>query len=572
MTRPSSYSATLAQAFEKSMAKVAPIGINLPIRIDRPKNRSHGDFSCNIAMQLAKPMKRKPKEIADQIIEAFEPPSFVERTEPAGPGFINVTLSNRARLAVVNEIMERGADYGRGAVKPGRTLIEFVSANPTGPVHIGHGRQAAHGSSLARILRFSGHETVACEYYINDSGRQIQTLGLTLWLRYLQNGKLYSGNLPADCYAGDYMTALACSLRKEHGDRFDRNMGEAAPETDGTDDWIRCAREQLGDEFDVLSDYARDAQLEGIRSDLDEFGTRFDTWTSEQTIWKSGRVEEALGMIERKGLLYEKDGAQWFRSTKSGDEKDRVVRRGNGEPTYFAADFGYHLDKYKRGYDTLILEVGQDHHGYQPRMKAMVAGLGHDPESLEIKMFAMVRLFRNGKAAKLTTRGGKFVSLRELVERVGRDAARFTYLTRRSNQMLDFDIELATRKTAENPVYYVQYAHARICSVMRQWDGDEKELAEADCIHLDHELEHDIARHLLDFGDAVELAARDREPHIIAFYLQELAASLHGYYNQVPFLDAPEPVRLARLVLIAAVRSVLASALGLLGVSAPDRM
>ena len=573
MTRPSEYGAALARVFGAAGKAIG--GDGGAAHVDRTRHAEHGDFACNLAMQLARTLNRKPREVAEDLIAALKRPSFVGGIEAAGPGFINVTLTHEARTAVLDEILERGADYGRGVPVPGSMLIEFVSANPTGPIHIGHGRQAAHGSSLANIMRFSGCERVDCEYYINDSGRQMEALGLSLWLRYLQQGGQQNLGLPEDAYEGEYMLELARRLREEHGERFERTpdpeqvKGEGKPSVES---WVRCAAEMLGDDFAVVVDYARGAMLESIRSDLADFGVKFDSWISERAVWKSGRVEEALAIAGEAGMLYEKDGAQWFRSTAHGDEKDRVVRRANGAPTYFAADFGYHLDKFRRGYDTLILEAGQDHHGYRPRMKAMVAGLGRDPGKFEMKLFAMVRLVGDARAVKLSTRKGTFVSLRELLDSVGRDAARFTYLGRQSNQALDFDVGLAVQESSENPVYYVQYAHARICSVLREWGGTPAGLAAADGAPLMHPKEAGLLFQLLGFGAAVQLAAREREPHVVAYYLRDLAALFHGYYNEVRILNAPEAERLARLKLAEAVRIVLASGLALVGVSAPERM
>lgn len=575
MTSPSRYRETLEEAFADAMRKVVPGGEDVPFRVERPRDRQHGDYACNLGMRLAKPLGMPPLEAAKRLADALEAPGFVGRVDVAAPGFANVTLTQPARLAVLDEILEKGAAFAQGAPKPGKVLVEHVSANPTGPVHIGHGRQAAHGSSLAGILRLHGHAVVGREYYINDSGRQIRLLGMTLWLRYLQAAGKFQGGMPRQSYVGDYMADVARDLRAAHGDRFEREVDPAPPEGDDdaqADGWVARAREALGDDFDTVCDFAKGSQLEGIREDLAAFGTEFDTWVSETSIWESGRVGEALALAGEKGLLYEKDGAQWFRSSGLGDEKDRVVRRANGEPTYFAADFGYHLDKYLRGFDTLIVQVGQDHHGYQRRMRAMVSALGRDPDSLEMKMFAMVRLFSGGKPAKLTTRGGEFVSLAELTEKVGRDAARFTYLTRRSNQALDFDLDLAVRESADNPVYYVQYAHARMSNILRKWGGDPAGLRDADPGPLALPEEQGLARQLLAFREAVDSAAHEREPHHVAYYLQELAALFHGYYNRERVLESPEPLRGARLKLVAATRTVTAAALGLLGVSAPERM
>jgi len=573
MTAPSGYAAEIGRALAAAAA-----GLGLPdggAAVEPSRREEHGDYSTNLAMQAARAAKRNPREVAADVIARLERPDFVESVEIAGPGFVNFTLTESARAAILGQILSERDDYGRGEKKPGKILLEFVSANPTGPLHIGHGRQAAHGSSLAEILRFDGHETDT-EYLINDTGRQMRTLAVSLWLRYLQEGGRRDIAIPKGAYEGDYMILLARRLREEHGARFEPEGASPEPEAedgeDPVDAWLYCALSLLRGDFDVVSDFAKNAMLEDIRRDLDDFGVSFSNWVSEWDIRAGGRVLEALAIVDKAGLLYEADGARWFRSTAHGDDKDRVVRRSDGDETYFSSDFGYHLDKFLRGYDRLILEAGQDHHGYLPRMRAMVAGLGRDPDAFEMKLFAMVRMVRSENVAKLSTRSGRFVSLRELVDAVGRDAARFTYLTRRSNQALDFDLQLAASRSADNPVYYVQYAHARICSVMRQWAGDPAELAGAPADGLAHPGEIALMRRLFGFPEAVRLAAREREPHHVAFYLRDLAAAFHGYYNEVPFLDAEPALRLARLKLIEAARIVIANALSLLGVSAPERM
>lgn len=575
MTPPSRYKEVLEDAIGRAVRAIAPDGADAAFGVERPRDRAHGDFASNAAMRLAKPLGLPPLDAARRLVGALDVPGFVGEVAVAPPGFVNFSLTQPARVAVLGEILAKGADFARGDPKPERVLVEHVSANPTGPVHVGHGRQAAHGSSLARILRLHGHGTVDREYYVNDTGRQIRLLGMTLWLRYLQGAGKFPGALPAQAYVGDYMVGVARELRAAHGGRFEREVDSAPPGGDGdaqADAWAERARQALGDDFGAVCDFAKGRLLDGIREDLRAFGCEFDRWVSEEALRRDGTVDEALGLADRQGLLYERDGAQWFRSSGLGDGKDRVVRRANGERTYFASDFGYHLDKYRRGYDILIIQVGQDHHGYRPRMRAMVSALGRDPGSLEMKMFAMVRLLSGGRPARLTTRGGEFVSLADLAERVGRDAARFTYLTRRSNQALDFDLELAVRESADNPVHYVRYAHARMSGVLRNWGGDPASLRDADAAPLVHPEEQALARHLLAFRETVDTAAREREPHHVAFYLQELAAAFHGYYNREPVLRSPEPLRGARLKLLAAARTVTAAALDLLGVSAPERM
>ena len=569
--------AHLSALFEEAIREVAPTPPASGVVLEKPKQAGHGDYACSVALQLARSLKRAPREIAARLVAALPPSPYVERAEVAGAGFINLFLKRPFKQQVVNRILEAGTGYGTGARGQRKKVqVEFVSANPTGPLHVGHGRGAAYGASLANVLAASGFD-VAREFYVNDFGRQMDILALSTWLRYLELcGETVP--FPVNAYQGGYVRSMAAAIRSEHGARFRQGAGtftSALSEPDEElrlDAMIEAAKRVLGTDYEIIHRYALEVQLADCRNDLAEFGVTFDQWYSERSLYDSGRVERALKRLEERGHVYQQDGAKWFRSSSYSDEKDRVVRRENGQYTYFASDIAYHLDKFERGFDIAIDVWGADHHGYMARVKGALAALGFDPQRLTIALVQFAVLYRGGERVSMSTRAGEFVTLRELRREVGNDAARFFYVLRKSDQHLDFDLDLAKSQSTENPVYYVQYAHARVCSVLEQWGGNPSELAGADVTALASEHETALLARLLEYPDAVENAARDLAPHLVAFYLRELAAEFHSYYNATRLLVEDENVKRARLALAASVRQVLRNGLALLGVSAPDSM
>jgi arginyl-tRNA synthetase len=456
--------------------------------------------------------------------------------------------------------------------------IEFVSANPTGPLHVGHGRGAAYGASLGNVLDAAGFQ-VEREYYVNDAGRQMDILALSTWLRYLeQNG--VTVDFPPNAYRGEYVRAMGHALHEKHGARYVRaaedlllDLPDAAADPEAhLDALIARAKSLLGAGYEQIHAHALNEQLADCRQDLTEFGVVFDNWYSERSLYDSGRVERAVARLQDAAHLYEKDGALWFRSTTFGDEKDRVVRRENGQYTYFASDIAYHLEKLERGYDVLIDVWGADHHGYIPRVKGALEALGCNREQLTVALVQFAVLYRKGEKVSMSTRAGEFVTLRELRHEVGNDAARLFYVLRKSDQHLDFDLDLAKSQSNENPIYYIQYAHARVCSVLEQWGGDASSLVELDLSPLTDAYESVLIQRLMAYPEAIETAARDLAPHLIAFYLKDLAADFHSYYNATRVLVDDESMKRARLALLIAARHVLRNGLALLGVSAPEKM
>ena len=568
----------LAALLQSALEAVAP-GSAAAVALERPKVAEHGDFSCNLALQLAKPLKRNPREVAQALVSALPASPVMERAEIAGAGFINLFLRPDAKREVVRRVLGQGDEYGRVRLGQGRKVqVEFVSANPTGPLHVGHGRGAAYGASLANVLAAAGYE-VQREFYVNDAGRQMDILALSTWLRYLAlQGVVVP--FPPNAYQGEYVREMAAAIAAAHGKRYLRDAdqvlrGVPALDEDAEghlDALIDNAKRVLGDDYAYVHGYALTEQLGDARNDLQEFGVTFEHWFSERSLYDAGHVERALARLEEAGHLYVQDGAKWFRSTAFGDEKDRVVQRENGQYTYFASDIAYHLNKFERGFDHVIDVWGADHHGYIPRVKGALAALGLDAQRLVVALVQFAVLYRDGKKASMSTRAGEFVTLRALRQEVGNDAARFFYVLRKSDQHLDFDLDLAKSQSTDNPVYYVQYAHARICSVLDEWGGHVPDLREATLAALTMAQELGLMRQLMEFPQAIEDAARDHAPHLIAFYLKDLAAGLHSYYNSVRFLVDDEQMRLGRLALVAAVAQVLRSGLQMLGVSAPRKM
>jgi arginyl-tRNA synthetase len=558
------------------------------IQVTRTKDAAHGDFTCNAAMMLAKQAKRAPRDVAQAIVNALPADTSVEKVEIAGPGFINFFLSRENTLGVIKTIIETGDTFGYSNAANGEKVqIEFVSANPTGPLHVGHGRGAAYGATLASLMRAVGFD-VDCEYYVNDAGRQMNILTTSIWIRYLQeNGQELP--FPSNGYKSEaYIFDIARALKTDYGDRFvhlaDALMVDIPDdEPDGGDKeehidaLIERARALLGEaDYKIIFDAGLNAILDDIREDLEEFGVIYQNWYSEQSLADRNLINAAVERLQQAGHIYQNEGALWFRSTTFGDEKDRVVIRDNGQGTYFASDIAYHLDKFDRGYQRVFNIWGADHHGYVARVKAAMTALDQDAERLQILLVQFANLFRNGQPVQMSTRSGSFVTLRELREEVGNDAARFFYVMRKCEQHMDFDLDLAKSQSNDNPVYYIQYAHARICSVFAQLAEKglehDSEAGFANLALLEQSHETELVSKLDAFGDVVNKAAFNAEPHTLVHYLRELANLLHTYYNAHHFIIEDDALRNARLCLIAATRQVIANGLDLLGVSAPQKM
>ena len=561
--------------------------------IERTRDADHGDFATNVALKLAKAARQNPRTLAAAIVAALPADRAVTRVEIAGPGFINFHVAPAAWYAELDAVLERGAAYGTATPDGGeRILLEFVSANPTGPLHVGHGRGAAYGAALGNLLSATG-QRVQREFYVNDAGRQVDILTLSTWLRYLE-ARGEALEFPSNGYRGAYLQPIAAALAARVGDALRRPAAEVyadvpADEPAGGDKeahidaLIARARALLGEQgFASVRDHALEGILADIRADLTALGVTFDRWYSERELAHSGAIDEALRRLERQGHLYRKDGALWFRASAFGDDEDRVVERENGQRTYFASDIAYHLDKRLRGFERLINVLGADHHGYVARMRGSLAAMGEPPECLEVCMLQLVSLYRGDVKVAMGKREGQFVTLRQLREEVGNDACRFWFVARSHDQHLDFDLELAKSRSSENPVYYVQYAHARVASVLRQ-------LAERGLAHdeargrgalarLDAPHERRLLVVLTRFPEVVLLAAATRGPHVLANYLREVAAALHAAYaagNDDPalrFIVEDAALRDGRLVLARGAQQVLRNGLALLGVSAPESM
>ncbi|WP_295442794.1 arginine--tRNA ligase [uncultured Thiodictyon sp.] len=559
-------------------------------QVERTKDQTHGDFATNLALLLAKPARARPRDLAERLVAALPASPLIARVEIAGPGFINFFLAADAYRAVVPDILTTGHDYGRSRQGAGQRIqVEFVSANPTGPLHVGHGRGAAYGAAVADLLTAIGYE-VHREYYVNDAGRQMDILAASVWLRYLELcGEAI--DFPSNGYKGDYVWDIAATLHREHADAYRVEgtvvfAGAPPDEVEGLeggdkeahiDAVISAAKRLLGDNrYRYCFELALNTILDDIRADLAEFGVEYQEWFSERSLAERGAVNRAIERLREAGHVFEQGGAQWFRATTFGDEKDRVLIRENGQCTYFASDIAYHMDKLERGFERVIDIWGADHHGYVPRVKAALKALGDDTDRLDVLLVQFAILYRGGERAQMSTRSGEFVTLRELRREVGRDAARFFYVMRRCEQHMDFDLDLAKSQSADNPVYYCQYAHARVCSVLRQ--AAEKGLVVEpspgtnNLERLTEPHEQALLRTLARYPEVIAVAAGNHEPHQLATYLRELANELHTYYNAHQFLVDDAALRDARMKLILAVRQVLRNALALLGVSAPEAM
>ncbi len=564
-----------------------PADIDTDINIERSKDKAHGDFACNIAMVLAKPAKMNPRQIATLIIDNLPADAVLAKAEIAGPGFINLFLTEPAKQQVVNDVLAKAGQFGLSKVGAGKKVqVEFVSANPTGPLHVGHGRGAAYGSVVSSLLKAVGFE-VQSEYYVNDAGRQMDILATSVWLRYLE---LLGENItfPSNGYRGNYIRDIALQIKQNHNHDFLHPAADVfsdvpadAPQGGDKEAHIdgltNNAKKLLGKvDYRTVFDTGLNAILADIREDLAQFGAEYDQWFSERSLVENGVVDKAIETLKAADMLYQQDGAWWFKSTAYGDEKDRVVVRDNGQATYFASDIAYHLHKYQRGFDQIIDIWGADHHGYIPRVKAAVQAMQQDAEKLKVLLVQFAVLYRGSEKVGMSTRSGEFVTLRELREEVGNDAARFFYVLRSADQHMDFDLELAKSQSNDNPVYYVQYAHARVCSVFRQlaernsdWD-QATGLNNLPLLNSDHE--QALLTMLARYPEILELAAVNYTPHLLAHYLTDLARDFHTYYNAYQFISDDVSMTQARLTLIAAVRQVIANGLGLMGVSAPQSM
>lgn len=561
--------------------QVIPADHEVSIQFERTRQKEHGDFATNLAMTLAKPARRNPRELAELLIAALPADDLVTKVEIAGPGFINLFLAQDARYAVLNTVFEKGDQYGLGVPNSKqKIMVEFVSANPTGPLHVGHGRGAAYGDALARVLSAAGN-TVEREYYVNDAGRQMDILAVSVWLRYLQANEV-DIDLPENGYQGDYVAEMGQDLFASHGNQYivDKAVIEDARADleleEALDATIKLAKTKLGnDGFEIFFKRALDSILDDIRQDLGEFSVDYDTWFSERSLFTDGKITKAIDKLKASGDVYEKGGAWWFKTTDYGDEKDRVVIRDNGQPTYFASDIAYHADKLERGFDLAINVWGSDHHGYIPRVKASLEALGLDKEKLKVVLVQFAVLYRDGAKIPMSTRSGKFVTLRELRDEVGSDAARFFYAQRKSEQHMDFDLDLAKSQSKDNPMYYVQYAHARICRIFKTAEErgiDTSAIANADFSVLGSDQENALLTLLQKFPELLQAAAANYEPHQVTYYLKDLATALQAYYASTKILESEEPQRGAMLALCAATRQTLKNGLNVIGVGAPESM
>ena len=553
------------------------------ISIQDNKEKQYGDLASNVALVLAKPLKRNPKEIAEEIKGKFITDKEIVKVDVAGPGFINFFLSKESHGAILRDISIQKDKFGKFEPNNKKVLIEYVSSNPTGPLHVGHGRGAVFGSVLSRLLKEAGFQ-VDEEYYVNDFGRQMNILSVSLWIRYAQ---IFDKNIKMlnNGYQGDYLIVIAQHLKKLRSDElFDdddeiKSLLEYENEDaeKHTDEVIDSIKSKLNDEFSYVRDFALREILELIKEDLLEFGVDHNKWFSESSLYESeshdlSKVDQSIDELSSKGFVYEKEGAIWFKSSELGDDKDRVLKRGNGEFTYFASDVAYHLDKYDRGYDRIINIWGSDHHGYLPRVKAAMEASEKNVEKLEVVFIQFANLFRAGKKVTMSTRSGEFITLKELIEEVTSEAARFFYINRKADQHLDFDLDLAKEQSKDNPLYYIQYAHARICSVLRKSKVQEEELTTSELGLLDSNKEIEIQKILKQYPPLIERAALASEPHLICYYLKDLASIFHSYYNTEKFIVEDQKLMNSRLFLLSGVKQVIYNGLTVLGINAPHEM
>jgi arginyl-tRNA synthetase len=560
---------------------------NKKVSIQESKEKAHGDYASNLAMVIAKDLSKSPREVAEKITSLLPPAKWIERVNIAGPGFINFYLKKDTHNEILLRIDEGGKSFGTNNSGNGeRVLIEYVSSNPTGPLHVGHGRGAAFGSVLSQLLRIVGYK-VDEEYYVNDQGRQMNILTISTWLRYLQqNGQELEFSKKG--YQGEYVEQLAKELLKEERTKYNLKENESdlleLLETQETeedlDKLIEWGKSFLQENFEEIREFSLRAIMSSIKEDLKLFGVNHNLWFNESSMYfnKVGLpdIDKSIKLLDESGFLYEKEEALWFKSTEFGDDKDRVVKRANGDNTYFASDISYHLDKYDRGYNRIVNVWGADHHGYLPRVSAAMEALGKNQDRLEVVFIQFANLLRNGKKVSMSTRGGEFIPLMELIEEVSSEAARFFYINRKADQHLDFDLDLAKSQTKDNPLYYIQYAHARICGVFETLKKEGRKLNQdlgldnLDLLNLDKEIE--IQKMLLQYPEVISRAAEHSEPHLICYYLKDLSGLFHSYYNSERFLVDNDKLMNSRLFLLKGTKQVISNGLEILGIDAPQSM
>ena len=573
---------TLSQILEDLYSQIEPEVKNLKISIQDNKEKEHGDLATNIAMVLAKPLKKNPKEIAEEIKQNFVLDEKIIKIEVAGPGFLNFFLSKDSHGEILEQIQKENKDFGKSGSKQSKVLIEYVSSNPTGPLHVGHGRGAVFGSVLSSLLEEAGFE-VDQEYYVNDFGRQMNILATSVWIRYCQ---LFSSEIKMmqQGYQGDYLIPIAKKLKDEKSDslfKIEESLIEKLNSEDQddefTDQLVESLRVILKEEFQYIREFALSEILHLIKADLEQCGVHHNAWFSESSLYGNdgstdSKVDVSIEELKSRGFIYEEGGAIWFKSSSLGDDKDRVLRRGNGEYTYFASDVAYHLDKYDRGYDRVINVWGSDHHGYLPRVRAAMDACDRDINKLEVIFIQFANLVKGGKKVSMSTRSGDFITLNELMNEVTTEAARFFYINRKADQHLEFDLDLAKEQSKDNPLYYIQYAHARICSVLRKAENEFEDFDSVELALLGSEKEIEILKLLRQYPQLIERSAKAGEPHLLCYFLRDLSGVFHSYYNSEKFLIEDKELMTSRLFLLKGVKQVIANGLRVLGIKAPEEM
>lgn len=573
---------TLSEILEDLYSQVEPEIKNLKISIQDNKEKEHGDLATNIAMVLAKPLKKNPKEIAEEIKQNFVLDEKIIKIEVAGPGFLNFFLSKDSHGEILEQIQKENKDFGKSGSKQSKVLIEYVSSNPTGPLHVGHGRGAVFGSVLSSLLEEAGFE-VDQEYYVNDFGRQMNILATSVWIRYCQ---LFSSEIKMmqQGYLGDYLLPVAKKLKDEKSDslfKIDESLIEKLNSEDQddefTDQLVESLRVILKEEFQYIREFALSEILHLIKADLEQCGVHHNAWFSESSLYGNdggtdSKVDGSIEELKSRGFIYEEGGAIWFQSSSLGDDKDRVLKRGNGEYTYFASDVAYHLDKYDRGYDRVINVWGSDHHGYLPRVRAAMDACDRDINKLEVIFIQFANLVKAGKKVSMSTRSGDFITLNELMNEVTTEAARFFYINRKADQHLEFDLDLAKEQSKDNPLYYIQYAHARICSVLRKAENEFEDFDSVELALLGSEKEIEILKLLRQYPQLIERSAKAGEPHLLCYFLRDLSGVFHSYYNSEKFLIEDKELMTSRLFLLKGVKQVIANGLRVLGIKAPEEM
>ena len=573
---------TLSQILEDLYSQIEPEVKNLKISIQDNKEKEHGDLATNIAMVLAKPLKKNPKEIAEEIKQNFVLDEKIIKIEVAGPGFLNFFLSKDSHGEILEQIQKENKDFGKSGSKQSKVLIEYVSSNPTGPLHVGHGRGAVFGSVLSSLLEEAGFE-VDQEYYVNDFGRQMNILATSVWIRYCQ---LFSSEIKMmqQGYQGDYLIPIAKKLKDEKSDSLFKieesliqKLNSEDQDDEFTDQLVESLRVILKEEFQYIREFALSEILHLIKADLEQCGVHHNAWFSESSLYGNdgstdSKVDVSIEELKSRGFIYEEGGAIWFKSSSLGDDKDRVLRRGNGEYTYFASDVAYHLDKYDRGYDRVINVWGSDHHGYLPRVRAAMDACDRDINKLEVIFIQFANLVKGGKKVSMSTRSGDFITLNELMNEVTTEAARFFYINRKADQHLEFDLDLAKEQSKDNPLYYIQYAHARICSVLRKAENELEDFDSVELALLGSEKEIEILKLLRQYPQLIERSAKAGEPHLLCYFLRDLSGVFHSYYNSEKFLIEDKELMTSRLFLLKGVKQVIANGLSVLGIKAPEEM